>query len=141
MSKSGVISRLILSLSLFLKNNLTIFTMKKIIGLFAFTLLCNIGFAQTQTDSIKVDAAVLQQYAGTYKFTENFQQVVVEFKNGDLYAEVDQYGQNRIIAQKDGSFKSTSSYGTVYTFLRNAEKNVKGVKLELMGQSIEGVKE
>lgn len=83
----------------------------------------------------------LTDYAGTYKFTEGFTQAILEVKDGALYSEIDSYGQNKIIKQDAAeTFKSTSSYGTVYIFSRNAEGKVIGVKLQLMGQETSGVK-
>jgi predicted amidohydrolase len=111
-------------------------------------LLCMAGlaaFAQTQsattTQATAADTEALKAYAGRYTFSENFQQCTVVIKDGSLYAEVDQNGQNKLIAQKEpDKFQSTSSYGTIFTFRRNADKVVTSVKLELMGQEIIGEK-
>jgi Domain of unknown function (DUF3471) len=91
------------------------------------------------SDTAKVN---LTDYVGKYTFSEFFKQGKLEIKNDELYAELDEYGSNKILkeAGKD-TFKSTSSYGTIYTFIRNAEGKVIGVKLELMGQEVTGNKE
>lgn len=87
------------------------------------------------------DSTALKQCVGTYKFSENFNKCVVVYKNGALWAEVDEYGQNKLIPQKEADkFQSTSSYGTVFIFRRNADKIVTSVKLELMGQELIGDK-
>jgi Domain of unknown function (DUF3471) len=112
--------------------------MKKILFLIAFNCLAFLGFAQTAA----ADSTNLQQYVGTFKFQSTFQQCVFELKSDGLYVEIDQYGQNKVLREPEADkFKSTSSYGTLFTFLRNDKKEIKGIKIELMGQSLEGEKE
>jgi hypothetical protein len=115
--------------------------MKKILFFCLFTLISSIGFAQTPTEGIKVDTAVLKEYVGIYKFDKTFKQCAFEYKNGDLHVEIDSYGQYRVFGLEADKFKSTSSYGTVFTFNRNGDKKVVGVKIELMGQELEGEKQ
>ena len=95
-----------------------------------------------QTSSIDSAKTInLNDYAGKYKFTEGFAEASLEVKDGSLYAEIDSYGQNKINKQDAvDTFKSTSSYGTVFIFKRNAEGKVTGVKLQLMGQEVSGEK-
>jgi hypothetical protein len=91
-----------------------------------------------QTATVSDTAAVnLADFAGIYKFSDVFTEATLEVKGGELFAEVDSHGSNKILKQAGKDvFKSTSSYGTVYTFKRNAEGKVVGVKLELMGQEV-----
>ncbi|MCU0340011.1 MAG: DUF3471 domain-containing protein [Spirosomaceae bacterium] len=106
--------------------------MKKIFFITLFGLLGSVAMAQTTPDS-----TALKEYAGVYKFSETFTQCTVVYKNGAIWAEVDENGQNKLLPQKDADkFQSTSSYGTVFTFRRNANKVITSVKLELMGQEI-----
>lgn len=110
------------------------------------SVVCGIGFAQTQPDkttSASSDATDLKQYVGVYTFTEGFSKCTIELKNGDLYVEIDQHGQYRVVAQlpQADKFKSTSSYGTMFTFLRNDEKAINRLKVELMGQELIGTKQ
>ena len=115
--------------------------MKKIL---LFIFLC-VGFQATnlsaQTATKDSTAVNLNDYVGKYKFTEGFAEASVEVKDGSLYAEIDSYGQNKINKQDAvDTFKSTSSYGTVFIFKRNAEGKVTGVTLQLMGQEVSGEK-
>jgi hypothetical protein len=110
--------------------------MKQLLFIALFGLIGSTVMAQTTSDS-----TALKQYAGVYKFSETFNQCTVVYKNGAIWAEVDENGQNKLIPQKDtDKFQSTSSYGTVFTFRRNADKVITSVKLELMGQEIVGEK-
>jgi hypothetical protein len=115
--------------------------MKKYLVLLLFSALSSVSFAQDAPAEIKIDTAILKTFAGKFTFSSTFQQCVFEYKNGDLHAEVDSYGQNRIFAIGEDRFKSTSSYGTEFTFLRDANKKITGVRLALMGQELEGTKE
>ena len=114
--------------------------MKKIVVLSLLVFACGTSslFAQTKVDS----AAILKEYAGSYKMKEFFSKYVVVYKNGELYAEADSYGENRILPQATPeTFKSTSSYGTIVTFVRDDKKKVIGIKLKLMDQEVGGDKE
>lgn len=96
-----------------------------------------------QTTAIKDTAAVnLDDYTGIYKMASFFKEAVLEVKGGELFAELDSYGSNKLLkeAAKD-VFKSTSSYGTIFTFNRNAEGKIIGVKLALMDQEATGEKQ
>lgn len=117
--------------------------MKNLVLMLFFTL--GIFSLQAQTTTAKDTAATavnLQDYAGTYKMAEFFTTATLEVKNGELFAELDAHGSNKLLkeAAKD-VFKSTSSYGTIFMFKRNAEGKVVSVKLELMGQEVTGEKE
>ncbi|MFN8353561.1 MAG: DUF3471 domain-containing protein [Spirosomataceae bacterium] len=84
-----------------------------------------------------------QEYVGVYKIKDGpLNTVTVTTENSKLFAEVDSYGKNEIIKQdKEDVFKSVSSYGTVYTFQRNADKKITAVKLALMEQELVAEKE
>jgi hypothetical protein len=96
-----------------------------------------------QTTAAKDSASVnLKDFEGIYKFKETFEKGVVELKGGELFAEIDAYGSNKLLKEADkDTYKSTSSYGTVFKFQRNTEGKVVGVKLALMGQELVGEKE
>ena len=118
--------------------------MKKIL----FALLLTIGFfsayAQTETPKVAKDSVAvnLTDYAGTYKFMETFSQATVLVKDGFLFGEVDSYGSNKLLPQTDAdTYKSTSSYGTVFVFKRDDAKKVIALTLKLMGQELTGDKE
>jgi Domain of unknown function (DUF3471) len=105
--------------------------MKKILilSLISFSI-----FAQKASQNLK-------EYTGKYKMESFFEMCTITEKDGELYAEVDTNGQNKLIKQeKEDVFKSTSSYGTVFTFIRNDKKDVTGVSLHLMDNEVVGKK-
>lgn len=92
---------------------------------------------------VAADSTAWTQYAGTYSFPEGSpaSAVTITLDKGELYGEVDGYGKYKILRQtEENSFKSTSSYGTVYIFQRDANKNVTGVLLQVMGQELVATK-
>ena len=79
----------------------------------------------TTTDS-------LSEYVGTYKMKDNgyFSEYKITLKEGSLFGVADQNGANKLLKQdKADTFKSTSQYGSIITFKRNAEKKVIGLSL------------
>jgi len=86
--------------------------------------------------------ADLKDYVGTYTFSQNFQRLIIEEKDGALYGELDSYGKYKYNPKDDpDTFQSTSSYGTIFVFRRNPTDNkVTGVTLRLMGQEVSGEK-
>jgi hypothetical protein len=108
--------------------------MKKLILLLFITCFCaNISFAQTaSSDSLK-------QYVGTYKMKGDapFQLYAITFTDGSISGEADSYGANKLVKQVGiDKFQSTSSYGSIITFTRNADKKVTGLKIEIQGSEI-----
>lgn len=111
----------------------TIIHMKTLISLLFFAVMA--AFTPQGTG--------VEEYAGIYKIKDGpLSTVTVSTESGKLFAEVDSYGKNEILKQdKADTFKSTSSYGTVYTFQRNADKKVVSVKIALMEQELVAEKE
>lgn len=90
------------------------------------------------------DSADVAQFVGTYSFPSGspVSSVTVTLEKGELYSEVDSYGRNKILKQsEDHIFKSTSSYGTMYTFQRDTNKVVTGVLMKLMEQELVATKD
>jgi len=89
---------------------------------------------------LMADSTDLQAYAGTYEFASGspLSQFVIKLEKGDLYGEADSYGANQLLKQPEpDTFKSTSQYGSVLTFTRNATtKAVAGFKMAIMGQEL-----
>ena len=113
--------------------------MKKTIVLIFMSCFCaNIAFAQTaQTDSLK-------QYVGNYKMKGDapFQSYSITFSENAISGEADSYGANKLVKQAGvDKFQSTSSYGSIITFVRNADKKVVGLKMEIQGSEILADKE
>ncbi len=89
------------------------------------------------------DSTELLPFVGTYSFPSGspVSAVTITLEKGELYGEVDSYGRNKILKQtEDNTFKSTSSYGTMYIFQRDATKVVTGVLMQLMGQELVATK-
>lgn len=108
--------------------------MKKLIfALFISCFCANIALAQT------APADSLKEYVGTYKMKGDapFQSYTITFADGSISGEADSYGANKLV-KKEGvdKFQSTSSYGSIITFTRNADKKVTGLKMEIQGSEI-----
>ncbi len=117
--------------------------MKKLLFALLLTTIVSGAYAQTATKIVAKDSVAvnLTEYTGIYKFSETFSQANVEAKDGFLFGEVDSYGSNKLLPQTDAdTFKSTSSYGTVFVFQRDANKKIIALTLKLMGQEITGDK-
>lgn len=93
-----------------------------------------------ETSSAQADSADLQAYAGTYEFASGspIGQFVIKLEKGDLYGEADSYGSNKLLKQPEpDTFKSTSQYGSVLTFTRDAAtKAITGFKMAIQGQEL-----
>ena len=114
--------------------------MKKAFLLFFFATATT--FALAQAPAAAKDSINLTEYVGVYKYSEMLNQAAVTLKDGFLVGEVDSYGSYKLLPQKEAdTFQSTSSYGTVYVFQRDAAKKVVALKLQLMGQELVGSKQ
>lgn len=90
--------------------------------LISLLALATISNAQT-TPAASADTTSLKAYAGTYSFASGspLQKYVISTEKGDLYGEADSYGKNKLIKQtKADTYQSTSSYGSIITFVRDA---------------------
>lgn len=94
--------------------------------------------------AVQADSTDLQAYAGTYEFATGspIGQFVVKLEKGELYGEADSYGANKLLKEpKPDTFKSTSQYGSVLTFTRDATtKQITGFKMAIQGQELEAKK-
>lgn len=107
-----------------------------------------VGNAQTTTTAAAVpaaDSASLSAYTGAYTFESGspVQKFAVSAEKGDLYGEADNLGKNKLIKQaKADTYQSTSSYGSIITFERDAAtKAVTGLVLSAQGTTISAKKE
>lgn len=93
----------------------------------------------TQTTQ-QADSTALKAYTGTYTFAsnDNFKQLILTVENGELYGAVDAYPKNKLVKQPAAdTFKSTSEYGSVFTFTRDAAtQQVTGCTMAIMGNTI-----
>lgn len=117
--------------------------MKKILFTISLSLVLTAVMAKNASSTSPViDTAGLEQYVGIYNFDGPLSKATVIFKENFLFSEVDSYGSNKLIPLQDAdTFQSTSTYGSIYVFQRDAStKLVTGVILKLMGQEITGKK-
>jgi Domain of unknown function (DUF3471) len=111
--------------------------MKNLILSILFVLLWVTNMAK----SSKTEEPKLSDFIGTYKMETFFELATITEKDGFLYAELDGYGVNKLIKQPEtDTFKSTSSYGTIFIFQRDASNKVVGVKLKIMDNEVNGIK-
>lgn len=97
---------------------------------FRLTLLCLVSMlllvtaAKAQNFTVTpVDSVSQKAYTGTYTFGSGspIQTFTVTLDKGELYGEADSFGKNKLIKQaKADTYQSTSSYGSIITFVRDA---------------------
>ena len=113
--------------------------MKTLFLIFVCLLVIN-GVATAQTPA--VDS--LTAYAGTYSFDSGspLNKFVVTVDKNELYGDADSNGANKLLRQTtDDTFKSTSSYGSIITFTRDATKAVTGVTLSVQGTELRATRD
>ena len=126
--------------------------MKSILTTWLLTSLLTLGLivtanAQTQPTTAPVPAAdstSLSAYAGAYTFGSGspVQKFTVSTEKGDLYGEADSFGKNKLIRQaKADTYQSTSSYGSIITFVRDATNAVTGLTLAAQGTELSAKKD
>lgn len=91
------------------------------------------------------DSTNLTAYAGSYTFESGspVSKFAVTAEKGDLYGEADGYGKNKLVKQdKPDTYQSTSSYGSIITFGRDAAtKAITGLVLSAQGTTIAAKKD
>ena len=105
------------------------------------------SFAQTaQPAAVPIpstDSTNLSAYTGVYSFNSGspIQKFTVSTEKGELFGEADGFGKNKLVKQaKADTYQSTSSYGSIITFVRDA-KAVTGLTLAAQGTELVGKKE
>ena len=95
--------------------------------------------AQTASTA-STDSTNLKAYAGTYTFASGspLQTFVISADKGDLFGEADSYGKNKLVKQaKADTYQSTSSYGSIITFVRDAAtKAVTSLTMAIQGTEL-----
>ena len=98
-------------------------------------------FAKAQTaspDSVKA-------YVGSYTFASGspIQKYTITTDKGDLFGEADSYGKNKLVKQaKADTYQSTSSYGSMITFVRDAaSKAVTSLSMAIQGSELTAKKD
>ncbi len=96
-------------------------------------MLSYVLFQNTVINHQPPAADSLEVYVGTYNFKDSniFSTYTITLKEGALYGEADSYGPNKLIKkEKPDVFQSTSQYGSIITFKRNADtKKITGLSL------------
>lgn len=91
------------------------------------------------------DTTNLKAYAGSYTFSSGspLQKYVISAEKGDLYGEADSYGKNKLVKQaKADTYQSTSSYGSMITFIRDAAtKAITGLTMAIQGTELTAKKD
>lgn len=104
-----------------------------------FTFSCLLVMTLTAHAQTMAAADSLAAYVGTYTFSQGdpISKFTVTVEKGELFGEADSYGRNKLIRQPGAdTFQSTSSYGSIITFIRDATTKVV-TKLTLAAQGAE----
>lgn len=108
--------------------------------LIGLSMLVNVAKAQSAASADSTKA-----YAGSYSFASGtpIQKYVVTAEKGELYGAADDYGKNKLVKQeKADTYKSTSSYGSIITFVRDATtKAVTGLTMAIQGSELAAKKD
>ena len=120
----------------------------KRLTLLLFGLLTLGAAANAQNTAVPMataDSTNLSAYAGSYTFESGspVQKFTVTAQKGDLFGEADSYGKNKLLKQPSAdTYKSTSSYGSIITFSRDAAtKAVTGLTMAIQGNELAAKKE
>lgn len=113
------------------------FNMKKLMLISFLLMITTYSFAQENNKN----NSNLKEFVGTYKMESFFEVAKITLSEGSLYAEMDSNGMNKlnILAEAD-TFKSESSYGSIFIFLRDSTNKVIGIKLKIMDNEVSGTK-
>ncbi|MBD2756048.1 DUF3471 domain-containing protein [Spirosoma validum] len=110
--------------------------------LISLSMLVNVANAQSAPAS---SADSTKAYAGSYTFASGspVQKYVITAEKGEIYGAADDYGKNKLVKQaKVDTYKSTSSYGSIITFVRDATtKAVTGLTMAIQGSELTAKKD
>lgn len=127
-----------------MKSNLTTWLLTSLfVVTIAFTTTAQTTTAPATAPA--ADSTNLSAYAGAYTFGSGspVQKFTVSAEKGELYGEADSFGKNKLIKQtKADTYQSTSSYGSLITFVRDATtKAVTGLTLSAQGTELSAKKD
>ncbi len=107
----------------------------------SFVAAASVANAQTTP----ADSTALKAYAGSYTFASGspLQKYIITAEKSDLFGEADSYGKNKLLKQtKDDTYQSTSSYGSIITFVRDAAtKSITGLTIAIQGTELSAKKD
>ncbi|GAB3941402.1 hypothetical protein GCM10028805_04580 [Spirosoma harenae] len=102
-------------------------------------------FTPSQAQTITTDSTALKAYVGSYTFESGspVAKYTVTTDKGELFGEADTMGKNKLLKQeKADTYKSTSSYGSIITFTRDATtKAVTGFSMAIQGSELTAKKD
>lgn len=110
-------------------------------------LISTTAFAQSTASTsgtATAPTANVADYAGTYTFAAGspLSTYTVTIKDGDVYGDAGMGNFNLVKQAKADQYQSTSSYGSIITFTRDAStKAVTGLTLAVQGQEISATKD
>ena len=109
-------------------------------------LICLLIIAvSVKAQTVTADSSNLTAYVGTYSFASGspVQKMTITVEKGELYGEADSYGKSKLLKQeKANTYKSTSSYGSIITFLRDAATNATtGFTMDVQGTELTAKKD
>ncbi len=118
--------------------------MKQFLNLLLIISLVAVA-STTNAQTASTDSTALKAYAGSYTFASGspLQKYSITAEKGDLFGEADSYGKNKLLKQtKDDTYQSTSSYGSIITFVRDAAtKAVTGLTIAIQGTELSAKKD
>ncbi|WP_420151198.1 DUF3471 domain-containing protein [Spirosoma sp.] len=114
-------------------------------SLLGMSLLMLATISNAQTAAPSTDSTALKAYVGSYSFDSDspVKKYTVTTEKGELYGSADDLGKNKLVRQdKADTYKSTSSYGSVITFVRDAAtKAVTGFTMAIQGTELSAKKD
>ncbi|MBK9485017.1 MAG: hypothetical protein IPO01_07320 [Chitinophagaceae bacterium] len=117
--------------------------MKSLLCTFMVALFLTAATASAQTDKTPapaptLDSAVVKDYLG--KFDAGIGTITITWDNNKLNCELEGKGSAEIIATTTPDVLTIVGYGGTISFLRDEQKKVNKVLIEVQGQAIEGVR-
>ena len=117
--------------------------MKSLLCTFIVALFLTVGAASAQTDKTPVaaptlDSVVVKDYLG--KFDAGIGTITITWEKSKLNCELEGKGSAEIIATPTADVLSIAGYGGTISFIRDEQKKVNKVLIEVQGQTFEGVR-
>lgn len=117
--------------------------MKSLLCTFIAVLFLTVGTVSAQTEktppaATALDSIIVKEYLG--KYDASLGAITVTWEQNKLNCSLEGKGSAEIIPTTIPDVLTIVGYSGTVTFLRNEQKKVTGVLLEVQGQTIEGIK-
>ncbi len=118
--------------------------MKSLLCTFIIALFLTVGTASAQTDKTPapaaptLDSVLVKDYVG--KFDAGIGTITITWEKSKLNCELEGKGSAEIIATTTPDVLAIVGYGGTISFLRDDQKKVNKVIIEVQGQTFEGVR-